>query len=156
MEEQILSPGVQDGGKTDLRAEVLFVKSNFLERLCRGIEQDGKDNFLIPQSQRIQFIGQGEDHMKILYWQQTFQTLVKPLRLFEALALGAMPVATGIIRDAGVAATFALILVPAQCRGSALGDVAHHSKLRGTRIVLVAVLLCVCAENVCDLQRRSV
>ena len=38
MEEQILPPGVQDGGKADLRAEMLFVKSNFFQCLRSRIE----------------------------------------------------------------------------------------------------------------------
>jgi hypothetical protein len=49
-------------------------------------------------------VRESEDHMEVRSGQEPFHTVLEPLCLFEALAFGAMPIAAGVIEDAGVSA----------------------------------------------------
>ena len=57
--------------------------------------------------------------MEILNWKQFILALLKPAGAVEALALGAMAIAAGVVGDAGVMALAALFDVSAQFRGAA-------------------------------------
>ena len=51
MDLQILSPGVQDAEKSDLRAQVLWIGCDLQQRCGAGAEQKVIDDFLVLQSQ---------------------------------------------------------------------------------------------------------
>src|ERR1700690_3580854 len=57
--------------------------------------------------------------MEILHGQQLGLAVFQPFRAFRVLALGAVPVAAGVIRDAGVATLAAFLDVRPQGSGGA-------------------------------------
>jgi hypothetical protein len=77
----------------------------------------------------MQDIGHGEDDVMILGGQQVFLLRFEPARLLEALALGAVAVATAVVRDSLVAAgvTFVDVTTPG-CR-PARRDVSDNARL---------------------------
>ena len=74
----------------------------------------------------------------------------------DALALGTMTIAAGMVADMLITAGVASVDLSAQGGRAALDDVSHHLLLRGRRRVPTAILLPVDTENVGDLAGRPV
>ncbi len=70
MEHEVLSPGVQYGGETDFRSQVPGRSGNLLQSSGDGSEQDIKKDGLVAESQCIQFVGNGKDHVEVRNRQQ--------------------------------------------------------------------------------------
>ena len=104
-----------------------------VERVPRGLEQEGIEDTGIPLRQGIEGVGQGKHTVEIRDGQEVGQARLDPPRLGERLALGAVAIAArmvpGLIRPAVVA----LQQVPAQGGGPALLDRAHHPELLPSR-----------------------
>ena len=81
-------------------------------------------------------------------------TILQPLRARQRLALRAVPVAAAVERDALVAAGITLLDMPAQRRGAAALDGAHHAQLRAAEGagVVATVLRADLAEDLRQLQ----
>jgi hypothetical protein len=156
MEQDVLSPGVQHGSETDFRSQMPGSGGNLLQGPGGGSEQDIKEDGLVTESQRIQFVRQGEDDMEVGNRQERGQSFFEPIVAGDALALGTMAIAAGMVRDALVTAGVALVQMSAEGGGAALDDVAHHLSLRGRRRIPAAILLAVRTENVGDLTGRPV
>ena len=77
----------------------------------------------------------------------------EPAKLLAALALGTMPVPTGVIGDLAVIAAVALVDVTAEGRSTAIEDGTHHARLPTveTRHLIAAL-----TENVGQLEFRSI
>ena len=69
---------------------------------------------------------QREDNMEVRYRQQLRATRGQPLDACVSLALGAVPVAAGVVRDGVMAAATALIAMTAQSWSAAAGDGVEH------------------------------
>jgi hypothetical protein len=69
---------------------------------------------------------QREDHMEVRHRQQLRATRVEPLGACVSLALGAVPVTAGVVRDGLMTAAIAQIAMTAQSRSAAAGDGVEH------------------------------
>jgi hypothetical protein len=121
-----------------------------------GLEQDVVHNRLVMQRDGGDGCRHGEDDVEIRDRQQVGLPIGKPLGARQALALGAVPVATTVVSDADHAAVVALLDMtterrsPARlhCRHQAALGVREPIALRGAERITVA------AEDVRHLQGR--
>ena len=94
--------------------------------------------------------------MKAVGGQHSRHTLFDPERLGEALALGAMAVAAGVVGDLGVAARCAHVGMSAELGRPAAGDVAQDGVLLGRQGVRALEGFPVSTDDVRDFQRGPV
>lgn len=94
MKAQLARPRVQDGGEPQSGAEMAVVATELDQRLRCAREERLKKLGAPEADQRMELRRHGEDHMKVTHRQNALLTLGDPLRLREALALWAMPIAT--------------------------------------------------------------
>ena len=113
------SPGVQHGGEPDAGAEVLGVGRDGDQGLGGGFEQQVIDDRLVVIGDIGDRSGQGEDDMEIRHGQEIGLAVGQPLLGSSGLALWAMPIAAGVVRDAQVRAVLTAFDMPAQRRRSA-------------------------------------
>jgi hypothetical protein len=114
MQEQVLSPGVQDGDHTDLGSEVLRIGCDFQQRLRSGSEQQIVKQAGVLQSQDIQLVRYREDYVEIAGVEEFAFPSRQPALASLCLTLGAVPVATRVVGDGLITATRASIAMPAQ------------------------------------------
>ena len=93
--------------------------------------------------------------MEIRHRQQAFQARFQPLSALERLALGTMPVAARIVRDAPEATAGAGVHVPAQSGRAASRQATQHGTLLCRQGMAGLVSLSMGAENVRHLQTRT-
>ena len=94
---QVLTPGVKHGEEADGSTEQPRVGSGFQQRGGGSAEQDGVDLSCVLKRQATDLLRQGEDHMEIGNRQKLGFALRQPASTGLGLALGAMPVAAGVI-----------------------------------------------------------
>jgi hypothetical protein len=70
MIEEGPGPGVEDAENADEPPDIMGVCGELDERLGRGAEQHGVQVLLVAADQLPQFLGQGEDDMKVGDWQE--------------------------------------------------------------------------------------
>src|SRR5947209_7526301 len=109
MKQDVLSPGVQHGGETDFRSQVSGSGGNLLQGPGGGSEQDIKKEGRVAESQRIQFLRKGEDDVEVGNRQERGQSFFEPIVAGDALALGTVAIAAGMVGDALVTAGVALV-----------------------------------------------
>ncbi len=126
---QSRSPGVQHGGEPDARAEVLGVGRDGDQGLGGGFEQQVIDDRLVLIGDVGDRSRQGEDDMEIRHGQEFGLAVGQPFLGSGGLALRAVPVAAGVVRDAQVRAVFAAFDMTAQRRRSAALDRRHDLEL---------------------------
>ena len=152
---KVLSPGVQHRQKAYPGAEVLGVGGDLQQGFGCRTEENAINHPLVPQRQRRDQLGHGEDHMEVLDRQQLRSTLFKPSRSGLSMTFRAMAIAARAIRNFAVAAP-ALLNMTTQGRCA-----ADRNRLQ--RVLLIMrervskdrqVSLAVEAENVAQLQRR--
>src|SRR5215475_1387575 len=113
------SPGVEHGGEPYSRTEVLGVGRDSDQGFGGGFEQQVIDDRFVVVGDVGDWPRQGEDDMKIGHRQQLGSAVGEPLLGSGSLALWAMPVAAGVVRDAQVGAVLAAFETTAQRRCSA-------------------------------------
>ena len=151
MRPQGLIPGVQDHGAPDLPAEVAVPKLH--ERLTRRVEQQGQQRSLVGEDEGIEGVGHGKHQVEIGHRQQLGFAVLDPLDLGKRLTLGAVTIATGIIRVPFEPTAGTVFGVPAELRRPAGLEVAHHLLMRGRHGMGTAVCLPVEAEDIGDFPR---
>src|SRR5437773_7028836 len=112
MQQQVLSPGVQDADHTDLGSQVFRIRCDFQQGLCAGGEQQIVKQARVLQGQDIQFVRHGEHGMEIAGSQEF---ALAGLRL----TLGAVPISTRVVGDGLIFATLASVAMPAEGSGAA-------------------------------------
>jgi hypothetical protein len=152
MVHEVLSPRVQDRDKPDLSSQVLWVRGKLGQSLGDGLEQDAVEDFLIPEDKGVQKIGDGEDNVEVQYWKQVLFPRLDPLLFLQKLALWAMPVSAGIVRDHLFAAVIALIHVAALIGGAAGFNRPHGAETVRGHGMSAPVLWTVLAEDVRDFE----
>jgi hypothetical protein len=105
MQSQVLSPGVQDAEEADLGSEVLGVGGNLKHGLSGGAEEQIIEQPWIALTERVQVVGQGKDDVEVRYAEQVLFAPCEPALTRLGLALGTVPVATGVIGDGLVVTT---------------------------------------------------
>ena len=125
MVQQVLTPGMQHREETDLGTEMPWIGGDLQQCLGNGAEQQSVEQPLILEGQRRELFGHSEDHVAVRNRQQLFGSLRQPTITGRGLALGAVPVAAGVVGDYLVRAMVTLLNVPAQGSRPAGSDVAE-------------------------------
>ena len=96
-----LAPGVEHCGDADAGAKMVEIGGDRDQRLGGGAEQDGVDGGLVVEGDRGDRRRQREDDVEVRDRQEFSLTLGEPLGARQALTLRTVPVAAGIVGDAG-------------------------------------------------------
>jgi hypothetical protein len=133
--EQVLPPGVQYRGHPNCGAEMLGIGGEGPRRLGRRLEQDVVDNRLVLQRDAGDRRRHREHQVEIRHRQQLGLAIGEPLRAGQTLALRTVPVAAGIVGDAGLAAIRIgkVNPLPVGCHPDRLGLQPYQAK----RVVIV-------------------
>ena len=154
---QGLAPAVQDRDHAGLDSKIFGIGSDGADRLGRSLEEDIVDDRLVLKRDRCERGRHGEDEMEIRDWQKFGAAIGQPLGAGQALALGTVPIAAGIIGDTDLATVFALLDVPAEHGGAARLDGGHDAALglREAAALRSAERVAVAAENIRHLQNGA-
>ena len=151
------APGVEHGRDADAGAEVARVGGDRQHGLRRRPEQQVVDRGLVGEGD-VGDLGRHREHdVEVADGQQVRLARRQPLARGRALALGAVPVAAGVVGDAGVAAALAGLDVASERRGATGLDGRHHLELAEADVAGLggAPGRTVPAEDVGDLQRGT-
>jgi len=128
---EILTPGVEHGEETDLRAQVLGIGRDRAQRLTRRSEKYIVDMLFVLKGDGGNRLRYRKDYMKIADRQKLSLTIVEPFGLGHRLAFVAMPIAATVIRNALVVTLITLLDVTTKCCGSTQLDRGHDATLFG-------------------------
>ena len=128
--DERLAPGVEDGEEADLGAEVARVGGDRAERFGDRPEEETVDDGLVLDGDLGDRRRDGEDDVEVLGGQQVRPAPFEPRGAGQRLTGRAVAVATGVVPDAAMAATVALLDMAAEGGGAALLDGRHHPALR--------------------------
>src|SRR5687768_8709591 len=92
---QGLRPGVEDGDRAGQGSESTL--ADVMERLEGGLEQERIAAASISQEERMQRARHREDQVEVLHGEQAARLGFHPPGLLQALALGAVSVAAGVV-----------------------------------------------------------
>ena len=121
MQQQVLPPGVENADHADFCSQVFGISRDLQQSLRAGSEQQVVEQTRVFQGQHIEFVRHGEDHVKVAGGEDLSFPCRDPVLAGFRLALGAMTVSAGVIRDGFVSALQTGIDVSAQrCRAAAL------------------------------------
>jgi hypothetical protein len=129
---------VEYGGEPDAGAEVLGVGRNGDQGLGGGFEQQVIDDRPVLIGNVGDRPRHSKDDMEIGHGQEFGPAVGEPLLGRGGLALGAVPVVAGVVRDAQVRAGLAALDMPAQGRCSAAFDRRHDLQLVEAHVTGVA------------------
>ena len=127
MQYQGLTPGMQRGEDARLRAQVLRVRQQGAQRVPHGLKQQGRHHGDIGQPQRVEVMGQGEDHLIMVTRQEPRPLPRQPALGLEIRTLRTCPVAARVVPDTGDVAVRAGLHMAAQRGRPALHDGARSS-----------------------------
>jgi hypothetical protein len=96
---EFLIPGVEHIEEADLGVEMLGIASDLEEGFGTGLQQQIVEDFLVLQSERRQFMGQGEDNMNVARRQKFLTTRFEPTVASVGLTLWAVPVTATVVGD---------------------------------------------------------
>src|SRR5271165_4746359 len=135
---------------------MLSVSGKFYSCGSTGADQQLVELSRVVQRQYVQFVGHGEDHMKVTGRKKLLLPFSDPAFPCLRLALWAVPVPAGVIGDGLMPALWTGIEVSTQSRGAAILDGAESLELLiiETRFVSVQKATALCAEDVGHLHGR--
>jgi hypothetical protein len=131
MKDQSLPPGVKDGEKTDLGAEMLGVGRNSLQGVGGGPEENTVDNSLVLKGDGGNLLWYSKNDVKIGNVQKLRFSILDPLGARQRLTLRTVPIRARVAPDALVAATVTDLDMAAQSGRAAQLDGAHHAPVCG-------------------------
>src|ERR1039457_2930385 len=118
MQEQVLSPGMQDADHADLSAQVFAIDGDLEQSLSAGGEQQVVEQTRVLQGQHVEFVGHREHDMEVAGGEKFSLAGRHPALARLRLALGAVPVSARVVRDSLMTATRAGIAMTAQSSGA--------------------------------------
>jgi len=154
-------PGVEDSEEAGPGAEVVGIGGEFQQRLGCGAHEHTVDQLLVRSGEGSKLGGEREGSEEVRAREQMRSSVLEPASSLIAVALGAVPVAAGVVGVLAHAAVVAGAQVPAEGRGATGLDVAHGLQVRGqhARAVVLAIGRSALAKDVRELQhggaRRS-
>jgi hypothetical protein len=146
---------MQDRKESNLGAEVAGIPGELLQSLGTGAEQEVIEDLLVLQRQLGELVRQGEDHVEVSHGQKFLLPSRDPVVASPALTLGTVAIAAAVIREGAIATAWALVPMPAQCRGAATCDGAEDFAV-GPVDPATMVLdeeIALCANDVGHLER---
>ena len=102
VKQQSLIPRVQYAEETDLCTEMAGIGGHVEQCLGACMEEQVEDSLFVLQGEGRQFARQREDGMHVARRQQLPFPCCEPAQAGVALALGAIPVTTRVVRDGHV------------------------------------------------------
>jgi hypothetical protein len=147
---------MQNRDMPDRGTQVFRGIRKFAQGFRNGFEEKPVQDFLIPKDERVQFIGDGKDNVKIGDGKQVFPPGLDPLLFFEKLALGTVPVSAGVVRDDFRPAVLALVHMTTLIRSAAGLDRPHDAKTIYGHGMGVPVTRTVPAEDIRNLELLAV
>jgi hypothetical protein len=99
MQHQRLTPGVQGRDHPRLGTEILGVRQQGEQRLPHGLQQQCAHHGHVGQPQRIELMGQGEDHVVVITGEQPRLLEGQPALGLEVGALRTRPMPTRVVPD---------------------------------------------------------
>jgi hypothetical protein len=156
MENEIATPGMDDGGDAKQGPEPLRIAAELQEGLGSRVEQKIEKEHLVGAHELAQFGGESEDNVEMAHGQRALHARRHPTRLSQSLALGAMTIAARVVDLALASAIRAHIAVSAECTRAADRDVPQRSALPCTECVSSAKRIRVTTEQGSDVTARRV
>jgi hypothetical protein len=111
--------------QANIGTEVLRVPGDFEQRCSTGAKEQIVKQPLVLKHERGEFVGQCENDVEVGHGQQLGRTRGEPLAPCVALALGTVPVTTGLIRDGLMSTAKTLIAMTSQRRSATTDDSVH-------------------------------
>jgi hypothetical protein len=124
---ELLIPGVENGDEARRGSEVTATHVD--HGLRCGLEQKGVGGARIATEERMETGRESEDLVKVRDGQQVVDLGLDPEGLVQALTLGAVSIAAGVIDGSFTSAVIASLFVSAQGRGATRGERLHHPGL---------------------------
>ena len=154
---QGLAPGMQDPEEADLRAQVLGIPGNRLERCGHGLKQQRIDHPRMLQGERTQLGRKRKDHMAVGHVQELPLARGEPGDLGTALAFWTVPIAARVIADLLIATAVALRFVAAERGGPAGPDRLQDPALgsRRHRAIASQVGVAILPNNIRNFQQGA-
>src|SRR5713101_831623 len=118
MQEQVLSPSMQDADHADLGAQVFAIDGDLEQGLSTGGEQQVVEQTRVLQRQHIDFVGHSEHDMEVAGGQEFAFAGRQPALARLRLALGAVPVSARVVGDSLMTAARAGITMTSQRSGA--------------------------------------
>ena len=134
-----LTPGVQDGGDADGAAEVAGIPAKGEQRLGRRPEQERVEDARVALRERIERVGQREDHMEVGNRQELRAAGLNPSGTRLGLAHRTVPIATRVEGQPGGPTVVTPLPTPAQQGGAARRDRAERPRLNRREPMRVAI-----------------
>ena len=147
-----LIPGVKDGEKSDLAMQVRAAEVG--QGFRDGLEEDGNHDLRVHQENRIQFVGDREDHVEVTGWKKFLFVPLKPAVRCGGAALGTGSVAARVEARMFGAAGVTPLHVPAQHFGAAGLNGAHHFQMGSGQFAGLAVVFSMKSEHVGEFPAR--
>jgi hypothetical protein len=149
---QELVPSVENGQDADGSLETLVTEVQ--KGAGRGVEEDFVEEGLVRQCESVKLVWQGKDVVEILNGQKLGLSVLGPGLAVESLAVGTVPIATGIVDREFVGAVLAAIEMAAKGRGAALRNVVKDPFLVWGQAGAALEGGSVNAENILNRPRR--
>ena len=122
---ELLIPGVENGDEAGRGPEV--VPAHVDHGFRSSLEQEGIGGGWVAPEERIETVRESEDLVKVGDGEQVVDLGLDPERLIQALTLGAVSIAAGIVDRGLTSAVVASLLVSAQDRGATRGQRLHNA-----------------------------
>jgi hypothetical protein len=146
---KLLRPGMKDTDEPDLTLDFpLRITGKCLQCLAHSRKQVVQHAFWVTQYNGIQFMRNGENHMKIIAGQQIGLSIIELFLFYHGLAFRTVSVSAGVIGDSFITAFVALFDMPSELSGSANLDFVHHFELFVWQIILFSICFAVKTKNV--------
>jgi hypothetical protein len=97
VEEHFLIPGMENRCESHLCPQMLPVLCELEQGLSSGPEEHVVEDWTVLEDDWVEFSGHGENHMEVGCREDLGMYLCKPPCALDALALGAVPVATRVV-----------------------------------------------------------
>lgn len=121
---ELLIPGVEDGDEARCGSEVAATHVD--HGLRYGLEQEGISGARIAAEERVEAGRESEDLVKVENGEKVVHLGLDPEGLIQALTLGAVSIAAGVVDGSLTSAVIASLFVSAQGRGATRGERLHH------------------------------
>jgi hypothetical protein len=149
---QGLIPGVKDSQKADLAVQM--GPSEVGQCFGNGFEEDGEQDFLVGENQRIQFVGECENKVEVPGRQKVGLLALEPLFSGVRSTLGAMPVTARVVGGTLKATAVTPLQMSAESFSAANLNGVNNLKMSSRQLVTLAIGFTIETENIGEFPSR--